>query len=137
SGSPNFSSPAARIFTPASYPPTRGGLRRRGPDVLIDAEQIFGVVRPLDGGQSIVVVAVARPDALLALIHHHVHVRAAGGVGVKRLVVIDAPAPNRTGVRRVRIDSGEDRAPARVAIAPGRVGGIDVVRRAVDRIHVH
>ena len=49
-----------------------------GPDVLIHVKEIGGIVRGLDGRQALVVVPIARFDALLALLfHHEIHVRAA------------------------------------------------------------
>ncbi len=108
-----------------------------GLDVLVDPEGVVRVVGRLHRGQPVVVVAVAGPDALPALVHHHVHVRAARRVRVQRLEVVDAPLAQRADVRRVGIDAGVDRGPARVAVAPGRVGAADVVRRAVDRVQVH
>jgi hypothetical protein len=48
-----------------------------GLDVLIHAKEIGGIVRTLDGRQALVVVPIARFDALLALFHHEIHVRAA------------------------------------------------------------
>src|SRR5579864_1574446 len=52
-----------------------------GPDVLIDVEQVGRVVHVLDRHQAVVIVPIRRSDALLALIHHHVHVGAAHRVG--------------------------------------------------------
>src|ERR1700693_3712816 len=109
----------------------RAGRRRRwrarGTDVLIHPEAVVRVIGPLDLRQPIVVVAVARPHPLLALVHHHVHVSTAGGVWVKRLEVVDAPAADDLGIGGVVIDTGEDRAPDRIAVAPRGVGWADVV----------
>src|SRR5690606_42012693 len=109
---------------------------RRG-DVLVDAEQVARVVVRLDRGQARVVVAVAGPDPFVALVHHHVHVRSAGRVRMQRLVVVDGPLADGVRVGRVRIHTGEDRAPGGVAVAPRGCGRRDVVDGAVDGIHVH
>src|SRR5438128_6137877 len=54
-----------------------------GLDVLIHAKEIGGIVRALDGCQALVVVPIARFDALLALLfHHEIHVRAARRIGM-------------------------------------------------------
>src|SRR5579875_3489037 len=54
-------------------------LRR---DVLVDVEHVLGVVGGLDRGQPLVVVAIAGPDAVFALVHEEVDVGATRGVGV-------------------------------------------------------
>jgi hypothetical protein len=56
---------------------------------------------------------------------------------VQRLLVVDAPPADRIDVRGVGAHAGVDGRPARVAVAPGRVGRADVVGRAVDRVQVH
>ncbi len=43
-------------------------------DILVDTEQIVRVVLRLNRRQALVVVAVGRLDAVLALVHHHVDV---------------------------------------------------------------
>src|SRR3954451_8071307 len=80
-----------------------GGGRSARLDVLVDPEEVLRVVRRLDAGQAVVVVAVARAHPLLALVHHHVHVRAAGRVGVQRVEVVDGPVPDRLDVLRVGV----------------------------------
>jgi hypothetical protein len=53
------------------------GLRARS-DVLVDAKQVVRVVDGLDPCEGIVVVSVTGSNAVLALVHHHVHVRSTG-----------------------------------------------------------
>ena len=45
--------------------------------------------------------------------------------------------PDLVHVRRVWVDAGEDGAPERVAVAPGRIGRPEVVGGAIDRVKVH
>src|SRR5262245_25476269 len=47
-------------------------------DVLVDPEDVVGVVGGLDGRQPVVVLPVAGAHALLPLLHHHVHIRPTG-----------------------------------------------------------
>ena len=49
-----------------------------GQDVLVDVEEVVGVVATLDLGEPFVVAAVGRLDPVLPLVHHEVDVRAAG-----------------------------------------------------------
>src|SRR5436309_7764787 len=56
-------------------------------DVLVHVEEIARVVLGLDLGESRVVLAVRGLDPVLALLHHHVHVRAARRERIARLVV--------------------------------------------------
>jgi len=53
-------------------------LSASGPDVLVDPEQVAGVVAGLDLRETVVVAAVRGSHPVLALVHHEVHVRPAG-----------------------------------------------------------
>src|SRR3982751_5886763 len=68
-------------------------------DVLVDVEQVVGVVLRLDLGEPCVVLAVRGLDPVLSLLHHHVHVCAARGERVQRLVVLLRPGADRIDVR--------------------------------------
>lgn len=50
----------------------------RGVDVLVNAEDVRGVVLRLDTREAVVVVTVGGADTLLALVHHEVDVRPPG-----------------------------------------------------------
>jgi hypothetical protein len=54
--------------------------RSIGSDVLVNAKKVIGIVFPLDGHQSIIIVSVGRSDPINAFFHHEVHVRAAEAV---------------------------------------------------------
>src|SRR5579862_9227792 len=89
-------------------------------DVLVYAEQIRRIVALLDLRQTIVILAVRRPDAILALFHHEVDVRAAGRVWMKSTPILLCPAGNFFVVRGVRIDPDYHLSPSRVSITPRR-----------------
>jgi hypothetical protein len=79
-----------------------------GRDVLIDVEQVVGVVLGLHLGQAVVVVAVRRPDAVTTFaLTEEVHVGAAGRERMDVLVVVDRPVPHETRVGRIVVDTGE------------------------------
>src|ERR1700675_3303547 len=73
-------------------------------DVLIHTKQVRGIVPLLDFGQTVVILAVRRPDAIFALFHHEVDVCAAGRVGMKRAPILFGPRADFFLVRGVRID---------------------------------
>ena len=85
-------------------------------------KRLSGSYVALMRGEPVVVAAVGSPNAILTLVHHHVHVGAAGRIRVQRLEVVDAPPADELRVRRVGVDAGEDGSPRRVAVAPGGVG---------------
>lgn len=66
-----------------------------------------------------------------------VHVRAAHGVGLRLLPVVDAPPLDGLGVGRVRVDPGEDAGPDGVPVAPRGVLLRHPVGGRVHRIQVH
>src|SRR6266496_3183020 len=62
-------------------------------DVLVDVEQVAGVVLCFDLREPVVVRAVGRADPIVALLHHHVHVAASRRMRMERLPVRHAPVP--------------------------------------------
>src|SRR5262249_33383362 len=61
-------------------------------DVLMDGEDVVGVIRALDLDQPVVVAAVAGSDPVLALVHQEVDVGAAGRGRVQLLPVVLGPS---------------------------------------------
>src|SRR5437868_7990622 len=83
------SSPTSNFLTTRSLGTSLLSARRL--DVLVHVEEVVRVVRRLDLGEPLVVLAVARLHAILALLHHHVHVGAARRERVERVVVAARP----------------------------------------------
>src|SRR5438105_10404431 len=108
-----------------------------GLDVLIHAKEIGGIVLALDGRQALVIVPVARFDALLALFHHEIHVRAARRIGMHILPVLPGPVDDEVFVRRIGIDSHDHLGPGGLPVTPRRAVPAQAVRRSVHRIAVH
>src|SRR5436190_10954157 len=76
----------------------------RGLDVLVHVEDVVRIVLPLDLREPVVVLAVGGLNSLLALVHDHVQVGAAGRIRMERLLVADRPLAHRAGVGRIGID---------------------------------
>src|SRR6266516_2346030 len=109
-----------------------------GLDVLIHAKEIGGIVLALDGRQALVVVPIARFDALLSLLfHHEIHVGAARRVGMHIVPVLPGPVDDEVLVRRVRIDSPDHLGPGGLPVTPRRVVFAHPVRRSIHWIQVH
>lgn len=60
-------------------------------DVLIDVEEIAGIVLGFDFGKPRIIVSVGGFDVIASLIHHHVDVGAAGREPVQGLPIILRP----------------------------------------------
>jgi hypothetical protein len=69
-----------------------------GVDVLVNVEDIVGVVLRLDAREAVVVIAIGGADAVLSFVHHEVDVCATSGVGMGRLPVADAPVADQAGL---------------------------------------
>src|SRR5215218_4027924 len=87
-------------------------------DVLVEVEEVLGIVLRLDPSEALVVRPVRRTDPLLALLHHEVNVAAAalGGVRVERFPCRNGPVAHDGLVCPLGRDAEEDRGPARVAV---------------------
>src|SRR5437764_12155745 len=99
-------------------------LRRRGfvrllrrPDVLINAEDVFGVVLRFDRRQPLLIPAVGGPNPVLAFFHHEVHISAAGPERMQRIVILTGPVRDLVAIRRVGIYSDNYLAPDGIAMA--------------------
>jgi len=90
-------------------------------DVLIHAKEIRWIVLALDGHQAHVVVPIARFDALLALFHHEIHVRATRRIEVYIVPLVPGPVDGAVLVRRVGIGSHDHLGPGDLPVAPRRV----------------
>lgn len=51
-------------------------------DVLVDVEDVVGVVVRLDLGQTVIVVTVGGANSFLALFHHEINIRTSHGIGM-------------------------------------------------------
>ena len=72
---------ACRVLPAQEIAPRRSRDRLRAGrwvDVLVDVEDVVGVVLRFDARETVVVVAVGCADAFLALVHHEVDVRPPG-----------------------------------------------------------
>src|SRR5215213_10879850 len=125
--------PAPPLLGPLRVPSHGGG----GPYVLVDAEEVGWVVLVLYGDQLLEVVAVGGLHALLALVHHEVHVRPAARVGMHRVPVLLRPTDDTFIVIRVRVYANEDRRPLGLTVAEGRLVPAYAVDRPVYRVEVH
>src|SRR5215218_2494813 len=100
-----------------SYGSSHGGGR---PYVVVYAEEVTRVVLSLYCNQPLVVVAVGRPDALLALVHHEVHVGTTSRVGMQCLRIFVCPREDACVVGRVRIDAINRLRQHGIAVGTGR-----------------
>src|SRR5690349_6751168 len=106
--------PATGLDLPRGARPEAAGMALcagRGMNVLVDVEDVVWVVLRLDTRQAVVVVAVGGADAFLSFLHHEVDVCAAGGVGMGRVPVADAPVAHCAGVGWVGVDAEDDLGP--------------------------
>jgi hypothetical protein len=106
-------------------------------DVLIHTEEIGWIVLALDGRQALIVVPVAGFDALLALFHHEIYVRAARRMGMQIVPVLSGPVHDAVLIGRVGIDSHNHLGPGGIPVAPRRLVLAHPMRRSVHRIEVH
>src|SRR5215471_12628094 len=88
-------------------PRSTDGLRRWA-DVLVQVEQVGGVVVALDRGQAVVGAPVVRLGAALVVAVHEVDVTAVGGIGLERVVVAPDPGDVAVIVRWVFPHTGDD-----------------------------
>src|ERR1700684_1106819 len=89
-------------------------------NVLIYAEQVRRIVLLLDLGQPRVVLPIRRPDALLAFLHHEIHVCPARRMREERAPIIARPRGNLLLARRVRVYADDHLRPFSVAVGPRR-----------------
>lgn len=108
-----------------------------GLDVLVDAEEIRGVVFFLDGGEAFVIVAVGGLDALLAFLHHEIDVRATGRKRMESFPIVLAPIDDFRVVRGIGIHADDDFGKKSFAKTVGGVGPGDALGSAVDGIEMH
>jgi myo-inositol 2-dehydrogenase / D-chiro-inositol 1-dehydrogenase len=109
----------------------------RGLNVLVDVEDVIGVVAALDLSEPVVVAAVGGLDPFLALVHQEVDVSPASRGGVQFLPVVACPLRDEARVGGIGVDADDDTGPASVAVGEG--GGVfgDPGGSAVDGVHVH
>src|ERR1700721_2804734 len=106
-------------------------------DVLIYPEQVRRVVAFLDLRQTWIILAVGRANAIFALFHHKVDVRATGRVRVQRAPIFLRPRGNFIFVRGVRIDSHNYLSPQSVAVPPSCCTLLDTAGCTIDGVEVH
>src|SRR5580704_5336561 len=142
--SSSFWSSARRAANPQGPEgaPTRRAFYRsvrlhRRPDVLIHAEEVFGVVLSFDRRQSIVVASVRGTNPVLAFVHHEIHISPAGAEWVQRIVVPLGPIGNFAAVRWIRIHAHNHFAEDGIAIAECRIAFAYPMHLSIHRIQVH
>ena len=96
-------------FLPFSHAPLLT-LRQH---ILVDPEQVVGIVLRLHLGQPLVVAAVAGLHPFLTFLHHEVDVRAAARVWVHVIPVADGPVAKNVLLGWIRIDADDDAGPVR------------------------
>src|ERR1700758_4484988 len=92
---------------------------RSGTDVLINAEEVAGIVLGFDGCQTSVVIAVCCANPLLSFFHHEVHISTAGAEGMQSVVISSSPIRDLGAIRWIGIYSDDDLAPDDIAIIEG------------------
>jgi hypothetical protein len=135
----NYSSKSNRRH--AARPTTSATLRLHGshrrPNVLIDAEQVHGIVLVLNRRQPLVVVSERCLNPFLALVHHEIDVCPTSRIRMQRVEIVLAPRRDLWTIRRIRIDTDNHFRPIRVAIAESGVIPTNPMRCAIDRVEMH
>ena len=106
-------------------------LSLRG-DVLIDPEEVLRVDLCLDRLQARVVVPIGGLHPVGSFVHHEVHVRPAGRIGMQRIPVVAGIADMAGHAGRIVVRHENDVDELRIAMAVCGIRGFDILDRAVQ-----
>src|SRR5580704_862591 len=117
----------AGLSARARWPAIRAGGGSLWRYVLVDVEEVIGIVVPLDLNQPIIVLAVVDLDLAVIVVLHEVDVSARLRIWSHCLVVVAHP-PDPLCILRGVVPRGEEHHPVSgLPVGEGRVAGADTM----------